>query len=437
MRPASPNLVSAETLRRHATNLAIARSAGAELAALDDALLRALAKMSAQRLRRAMASPLSIQNDQDNALPISAVFIRPVGDRCNLACSYCYQAHLREEAVGKRMTFQTLRDTLANASKLPTRPISFAWHGGEPLLAGKAFFRKAIELQCEFFPSRGEVTNSVQTSGVLLDDEWLELFQRSGFAVGISLDGPRDLHDSQRFTKSGIGTFETLLGKIARARELNVPLNAICVIGEHHFGQAARVFDTFLSLGIVHCNLQPDFGNDGAGRPTHVSAKSFAEFTCAFWDLWKNSPPPYIRVRFFDNFLVQLLNGQGDDCVFSGECSRLIAVSETGGLRPCSRPIEGYADMGSIALLATSGAGAPVFSQFRAEDMLSQSRAAQCPYFKMCNHGCPQHRINEGGEQSVSGSNVFCGCSNAEGVGYDTIWAHMLIDVCETLSDVT
>lgn len=429
----SPELPAAGQLRRYAADLAIRKNLGAELPALDDALLRALSKASAQRLRVAMSPSHVLQEPNSEAPPISAVFIRPVGDRCNLACTYCYQTHIRNETTNKRMTFDTLRATLEQVAKTPTRPISFSWHGGEPLLAGKDFFRKAIEIQSELFPQKGEIFNSVQTNGILLDDEWFELFKRAGFAVGISVDGPRHINDKTRVTKGGASTYDSIIRNIDIARRFNIPLNAICVVGEQHAAQATSVFNTLRSLEIIHCNLQPDFGTNQQGHPNHVSAKTFSEFVCEFWDLWKNEPAPYMHVRFFDNFLLQLLEGQGDDCVFSGECSRLIAVSESGNLRPCSRPIHGYAAMGDINLIPTSGANHSIFRKFRAEDMLSQRRAKNCSFIKLCNHGCPQHRVNSDGEQCVSGTNVFCGCSNEEGIGYNTIWRHMLSDIEKTL----
>lgn len=426
-------LIDETALRSYASALNLRPPQELMLSPLDYALKIALRKFSNQRMSVAKSvRQSSWSNTSFDVLPISAIFVRPVGDQCNLSCSYCYQSDFRGGKT-KRMSLEILRSVLEAAAKLPYRPLSIAWHGGEPLLAGKEFFRRAIHLLSEYFPKSGEIKNSIQTSGVLLDDEWLDIFQEGGFAVGVSLDGPRDLHDMFRRTRAGKGTFDILVPIIERIHSRGLSLNAICVVGERHRSQAESVFRFFSELGIKHCNLQPEFGSLSSGHASHVSAEMFSDFVCDFWDCWKSSRNASMRVRFFDNFLVEVLGGKGEDCVFSGECSRLVAISENGELRPCSRPIRDYEAMGKVTAENASFRNAAAV-RFRAEDLASQQRAKDCRFFTMCHQGCPQHRTDADGLQVVMGSNVYCGCVNESGQGYNSIWTHMLRDVEALLS---
>lgn len=147
------------------------------------------------------------------------------------------------------MSTELLESVLVDVSRTAQFPITIAWHGGEPLLAGKAFFRRAIELVNQHFEP-GTVKNSVQTNGVLLDDEWLKMFQSAGFSLGISLDGPATIHDVKRVYRSGLGSFSRVERSAKRAKALGIPLNAICVVGDLHEGKAALVLQSFERLGI-------------------------------------------------------------------------------------------------------------------------------------------------------------------------------------------
>jgi uncharacterized protein len=135
------------------------------------------------------------------------VFVKPVGALCNLECRYCYYSHNQPpqtDTESLRMTDALLEAyILQHMEASPGRTISFSWHGGEPTLSGLDYFRKIVALQRKHLPRNKRVFNGMQTNGILLDEEWCRFLSSEGFGVGLSLDGPPELHDRYRVTKGG------------------------------------------------------------------------------------------------------------------------------------------------------------------------------------------------------------------------------------------
>ena len=402
--------------------------AGEVLTPIENALARALRRSSIRAINAVAGAHWRTGDTKTSArdeltVPLTAVFMRPVGDRCNLACSYCYQDGIRHRSGHSTMSLDLLESTLIDISRIARFPLSIAWHGGEPLLAGKAFFRRAIELIGIYFPA-GAVQNSVQTNGVLLDDEWLSLFEAAGFSIGISLDGNREMHDRQRIFRGGTGSYDLVERAALRASLSGIPLNAICVVGEDHVGAAERVLNEIERLKFDSCNIQPSFYFTSEAK--YVDPTVFVEFALDFVGHWWRRQGHHINVMLIDNCLETILNRSGSDCVFSGRCSQLLAVSHDGDVRPCSRPFEGqYESFGNVRHGLTSIANSSTADRFRKSDLAAQKNI-ECEFRSICNQGCPQHRIDKAGNQAIDGGNVFCGCTNASGVGYDSIWAAIL-----------
>jgi uncharacterized protein len=142
-------------------------------------------------------------------VPEFQVFLKPVGPDCNLDCSYCYYQG-NKSLSGKsgllRMDFELLELYIRQQIEATPEPvIPFSWHGGEPLLAGLDFYRKAVELQKKWKPDGRSIINGIQTNGTLLNESWVRFFAEENFRVGISMDGPEAFHDRFRKTKNGNG----------------------------------------------------------------------------------------------------------------------------------------------------------------------------------------------------------------------------------------
>ena len=143
------------------------------------------------------------------------VFVKPTGSICNLGCQYCYYLE-KDQLYPEDESFKMPETILEKYIKqhIETSPddiITFSWHGGEPILLGLDYFRKIVEFQRRHRPRDKTILNGIQTNGTLLDDEWCNFFAKEGFAVGISIDGPEDLHDRFRVTKDNRHTFEQVM----------------------------------------------------------------------------------------------------------------------------------------------------------------------------------------------------------------------------------
>ena len=158
--------------------------------------------------------------------------LKPAGSRCNLDCTYCYyldkaiQYGGKNEAISDELLETYVRQYI-EANEVDT--VQFCWHGGEPLLLGKDFYRRALALQRKYAGGK-RIENNIQTNGLLVDEEWCGLFAENGFLVGISLDGPQDIHDAFRLTRDGHPTFEKVMHAIALFRRHGVEFNTLSVV---------------------------------------------------------------------------------------------------------------------------------------------------------------------------------------------------------------
>lgn len=171
-----------------------------------------------------------------------SLMLKPVGSRCNLRCSYCYyldKASLyggREPVMNPELLEKCISDFCASCD-LPE--LTVEWHGGEPLLAGMAFFRRALNLERKYSGGR-PVHNTVQTNGTLLNGEWAAFFRDNGFLVGLSLDGPEDVHDRFRLTAGGGGTFGKVMHGLEALLRAGTEFNTLTTVSKAGEGRGAR-----------------------------------------------------------------------------------------------------------------------------------------------------------------------------------------------------
>ena len=176
-----------------------------------------------------------------------STMLKPAGSACNLDCHYCYYLDKAVQYGGRQavMSDELLESYVRQyieANDVPT--VTFCWHGGEPLLLGLGFYRKAMALQKKYADGK-RIENTLQTNGTLVDGEWCDLFAENNFLVGISLDGPQDIHDAFRVTKGGQPTFERVMRTIGMFRERGVEYNTLSVVNRLCEGRGAEIYRFF------------------------------------------------------------------------------------------------------------------------------------------------------------------------------------------------
>lgn len=262
---------------------------------------------------------------------MQTIMVEPVGGNCNLRCIYCYQEPVRRNFL-KIMPVVVLEKIISDSLRLSDK-IKFLWHGGEPLLAGKKFFERAVELQKKHKITGTEIVNSIQTNATLIDKDWAEFFAKEDFKIGTSLDGPKAIHDKCRSSSyqkvvSGI-KFIQATGKSVGVVITVTPENVDSV--ELIWGSLIRPKEIATSFEVNICSLTE------YSRFTPSDEKSLFFFKRLF-ELWITHDDPEIYIKTLWVVLRFLLGGRTADCAFEyNKCSKFVAINEEGEVFVCNR----------------------------------------------------------------------------------------------------
>jgi len=225
---------------------------------------------------------------------------------CNLRCNYCYYINENTPSLGMKMTEAVLHSFLDNyANYCEARSIrgTVSFHGGEPLLMGKEYFRRALE-HCGF--SRGHLRPSVQTNGILLDQQWAELLVTYGVSVGISLDGPPSVNDVLRVTHNGKGSYDLVLRSIRLLQDMKKDFTVLCVVNPNASGR--DVFEHFVDLGIRRLDFLPPISHHARQQTNPVDLAGVEEFLVDAFLAWVEYGDPEIYVRLFHELITRYIH---------------------------------------------------------------------------------------------------------------------------------
>ena len=362
--------------------------------------------------------------------------VKPVGSLCNMRCKYCYyldKAALydyRQPQMDEALLENYIR---ANIEGNNSPVIAFAWHGGEPLLAGKEFFRKAVALQQRYAEGR-TVENSIQTNGLLVDDEWCAIFRDNNFLVGVSIDGPESIHDAHRVDAGGNPTFARVMKGIERLYRNRVEYNTLTTINIHSEGRGAEVYNflrqisvfmQFLPVAELLCDgrvQSPE--NQGADiAPWSVSAKGFGQFRCDIFDVWVKNDVGRRYVQLFDATLALMVGVQPSVCSLCETCGSGLTVEHNGDVYCCDHFVYPEYKIGNIHTdrLADLAYCDRQFEFGVAKRALLPRECRHCKFYNLCHGECPKHRFicDNTGEY---GKNYLCD-------GYRMFYEHTAADM--------
>ena len=327
------------------------------------------------------------------------IMAKPVCGTCNLQCRYCYYIMKPRELYPDVQKFQMTEDTLALYTRqyleaLPVR-CEFGWQGGEPLLAGKAFYRKAVQLQKEFGRAGQVVTNGLQTNGTLLDEEWCDFFREQKFLIGISLDGPAQVHDVHRRDKAGNPTWHRAWAGLELAARKGVEFNVLVTLNSANAPQAGNIYRYFVNRGIKYLQfIQILERRAGTDEPADFSCtpQQLGRWMLDVFEQWAARDVGRVSVRFIDDALHQLIYGRASTCVHSERCASAFVLEWNGDLYACDHFVFREWRIGNIhetplALLATSDR----VEEFAALKTDLPAACRDCEFLPMCRGGCPKH----------------------------------------------
>lgn len=318
------------------------------------------------------------------------LLIKPVSARCNLACPYCFYRRVEAMYPDVRvMPDEVLSEMIRQLLEMRQGDSSFAWQGGEPLLAGLDFFKKAVEHMKRCGAPGQRVANALQTNGVLLNEEWAEFLVEYSFLVGVSIDGPKDLHDAMR-----PGSFDRAMRGARVCTQRGVEVNILAVVSRASEGRAREIYH-FLKDGNHFRHLQFIPCTD-AGELS-VTPEGWGDFLIELFETWKEDGHGAC-IRLFDALVEFAAAGMSSYCIIGRGCGRYLLVEATGDVYPCDFFAREEERLGNLL-----GTPLPVIHRGRKNRRWAARRPARprecadCPHWDVCAGGCLKDRVAAGG----------------------------------------
>ena len=385
----------------------------------------------------------------ENAPPAFHLLSKPTGAVCNLDCKYCFFLSKEMLYPGSRFRMaddllETYIRQLLEAHRVPD--VNVAWQGGEPTLMGVEFFKRSIEYVEKYRRADQKILYTIQTNGTKLDDEWCAFFKEHNFLVGISIDGPRELHDTYRVNKGGQGSFDQVMRGLDHLKKHQVDFNILCTIHAanqdhpldvYHFFRddlkaeyiqfipiVERATSESLPLAELGWSEHPggkrplytQMGNLVTGRS--VNAEQYGRFLNAIFDEWVQRDVGKIFVQMFDVALGSWF-GQHNLCIFAPTCGTALALEHNGDLYSCDHFVEpdhllgNIKDTHMIELIVSDKQHK--FGQDKQDTLPEYCRGCEVRF--ACNGGCPRERFIETPD-GEPGLNYLC-------AGYKLFFNHI------------
>ena len=376
----------------------------------------------------------------DGAPPGFHLLAKPSGSTCNIDCTYCF--FLSKEALypndKSRMSAETLEQYIRQLLESHRAPnVTVAWQGGEPTLMRVEFFRKAVELVEQYRQPHQVVQHTFQTNGILLDDEWCEFFAANGFLVGLSVDGPKELHDTYRVDRRDQGTWEKVMNGWRLLRKHGVDFNILSTVNaanERHGRDVYRFLRDDLGakwmqfIPIVEraspetlaiANQGWSVREDGRKRLLYtqsgnlvtersVGKRQYGQFLVDIFEEWVRHDVGTVYVQMFDVTL-EAFFGRHLLCIHAPTCGYGPAIEHNGDLYSCDHFVEPDYLLGNIhqthmvELVAKPQQRA--FGMAKLDALTAQCR--DCKVRHLCNGGCPKDRFSTS-RSGEEGHNYLC-----------------------------
>ncbi|MEF2071237.1 anaerobic sulfatase maturase [Consotaella aegiceratis] len=370
---------------------------------------------------------------ENSAVPFQ-VMAKPIGPRCNLDCTYCYYLEKERLYPGTKKfgmpdeVLETyIRDYIAAQATQPMPEIWFNWQGGEPTMLGVDYFRRIVELEARYAPPGKTIRNALQTNGTLIDDEWAEFLKAHEFLIGISIDGPADLHDRYRVDRAKRASHAKVMAGLETLKRHGVDFNTLTVIHRNNATEPRRIYRFLKEIGSTFMQFipivertadgatlaaAPQIDEDGVEykvTPWSVLPRTYGDFLCGVFDEWIERDVGRVFVQFFDVQLGLWLGQPAGLCWFAETCGQGLAIEHNGDLYACDHYVYPEYRLGNVMDTPVGVLAAlpeqVSFGKDKRDSLPRQCR--ECEIRFTCNGGCPKHRFLVTAE-GESGLNYFC-----------------------------
>jgi uncharacterized protein len=355
------------------------------------------------------------------------VFTKPVGAECNLNCRYCYyleKGELYKNPGFKRMTYDILEKYIARHIEASTeKNIFFSWHGGEPTLAGLDFFRKVVNLERKHQPHGHNIINGIQTNATLLDDEFCRFLAGENFFVGVSIDGPEQLHNKFRISKDKSGSFKKALKGYELLKKHNVTTEILTVVNSENVNFPLEVYRFIRLLESEYITFLPlvqrDPVSDSGATGISVPSLAFGSFLTTVFDDWVSQDIGKIKIQIIEEAARTAFNQEHTLCIFKKTCGGVPVVEYNGDFYSCDHFVDEEHLVGNINERSLSEMlDSPEQRAFGMDKLNTLPEyCLTCEVRDMCNGECPKNRfINSPAREP--GLNYLCR-------GYKTFFNHI------------
>lgn len=375
------------------------------------------------------------------SIPNFHVMAKPIGPICNLDCKYCF--YLEKESLYPNVAKWAMADDVLDSyirqyiEAHDSPVVSFAWQGGEPTLLGVDYFSKLVEIQKKYSNGK-QIQNAFQTNGVLLNDDWARLFKENGFLIGLSIDGPRALHDTYRVDKGGQPTFDKVMRGMEVLKRHSIDFNTLTTVHRGNADQPLEVyrflrdngsgFMQFIPIVERVANqatadglqlISPDFLGASRVAPWSVDPRQFGRFLCTIFDEWVRRDVSRVFVQLFDVSLEMWAGLEASLCVFRRQCGAALAIEHCGDVYSCDHFVYPENRLGNImdSPLETLVNSDQQRSFGEAKETTLPEYCRQCDVRFACNGECPKHRFMKTPD-GEPGLNYLC-------AGYKTFFRHI------------
>ncbi len=358
--------------------------------------------------------------------PAFHLLAKPTGPICNLDCEYCF--FLSKEMLYPGDRFRMADELLENYIRQlfeahQTPEVTVAWQGGEPTMMGLDFFKRSVELVEQYRQPWQQPSYTIQTNGVLIDDRWAAFFKEHNFLVGLSVDGPEDVHDTYRVDKRKHGSFDRVMAGYEHLRRAGVDVNVLCTVHRANQDRGAEVYrffrdsmdvqfiqfipiveratETMLEIANVgwsteHKEERPLYVQEGSHvTDRSVGSEAYGQFLVDVFDEWVSRDVGEVYVQMFDTALANWHGEPGALCVFSETCGLALALEHNGDLYSCDHFVEPDYLLGNIA-------ETPMIDLIASEQQVTFGRdkrdslpqyCLDCEVRFACHGGCPRNRF--------------------------------------------
>lgn len=334
-------------------------------------------------------------------MPPLSLMIKPASSNCNLKCKYCFYHSLaknREIKSYGMMKIDLLEKIVKKALNFADYTCTIAFQGGEPTLAGLDFYQKLIEFEKKYNKKNIKIMNSIQTNGMTIDDSWAEFLAKNNFLVGLSLDGPKSIHDLNRLDPEKNGTFKRVMETVKLFNKYGVEFNILTVVTHHLSRHPRKVYNFFRKndfqyLQFIRC-LDPLMEESGS-NPYSLQANRYADFLKGLFNEWYSEikEGKMISIRDFDNFVRMAMGQRPELCSMNGVCSCQFVIEADGGVYPCDFYVIDKWRLGNIQNqgfeeLRNTDTG----HEFVQVSKHIDPACKECKWFSLCRGGCRRGR---------------------------------------------